>query len=206
MANPFSFIALFDQFGDEWIPPELIELVAYMQHVGTPTRMLDFTSEILTAVYFAAWGALQDGIVALQQGPEAWAIWKEKNMGIWELNRHGLDDAFKIVSPHNSGNQNAHMQQGKLLYNVIDGGVNYGYDDMLDNRPMDERVEQGIFIQYTLPVTECVNALEKISSLGTYSSKLFPEDKGRAVVQDVRDRRNITKFKYLQKEMEEMEF
>jgi hypothetical protein len=50
--------ALRDEIGDEWIPDDFLELAALAQHYGLPTRLIDWSKDIYTSLYFASSGAL----------------------------------------------------------------------------------------------------------------------------------------------------
>ena len=45
---------------DEWLPLEVLDFVAYARHAGLQTRMLDWTYDFWTAVYFAASGIIDE--------------------------------------------------------------------------------------------------------------------------------------------------
>lgn len=45
---------------NEWLPLEVLDFVAYARHAGLQTRMLDWTYDFWTAVYFAASGIIDE--------------------------------------------------------------------------------------------------------------------------------------------------
>jgi hypothetical protein len=47
-----------DKIGEKWLPDNFLELAALAQHYGLPTRLIDWSKDIYTSLYFASSGAL----------------------------------------------------------------------------------------------------------------------------------------------------
>ncbi|OIU73152.1 FRG domain-containing protein [Rossellomorea aquimaris] len=46
------------EIGDKWLPNQFLEIAALAQHYGLPTRLLDWSKDLYTSLYFASAGAL----------------------------------------------------------------------------------------------------------------------------------------------------
>lgn len=53
-----SIDILRDEIGEKWLPDNFLELAALAQHYGLPTRLIDWSKDIYTSLYFASSGAL----------------------------------------------------------------------------------------------------------------------------------------------------
>ncbi|MEY8351638.1 FRG domain-containing protein [Bacillus cereus] len=61
ILNPSSFVFnVRKELGDVWIPDDLLEIAALAQHYGVPTRLIDWTSNIYTSLYFASIGVIKN--------------------------------------------------------------------------------------------------------------------------------------------------
>ncbi|MCX0337460.1 FRG domain-containing protein [Acinetobacter radioresistens] len=90
---------------DEWFNESYLELVAFAQHYGVPTRFLDWTSHPLVAAYFAVSGVFSED----SRGG------KIKDFSIWIFNTTHIDllpPEVKIVKVPTSINSHAASQQG----------------------------------------------------------------------------------------------
>jgi hypothetical protein len=193
---------------EKWVSEDLIDLVALAQHYRTPTRFLDWTYEPLTAMYFAASGAINKGIEAIQSGKVE--DWLKQNMAIWQLDRGGVEGMertegmpLKVFTPMYYNIPNSSAQQGALT-NWI---VYQPFDQPIDTRPLEEKIEdfakrsevecEPILIKYTIPTMECSAILEKLHLLGYSASRLFPGYDG--VTKEIEEIGNINKYDMLLK-------
>jgi hypothetical protein len=53
-----SIDILRNEIGDKWLPDDFLELASLAQHYGLPTRLIDWSKDIYTSLYFASSGAL----------------------------------------------------------------------------------------------------------------------------------------------------
>ena len=118
---------------DEWLPLEVLDFVAYARHAGLQTRMLDWTYDFWTAVYFAASGIIDEvrekisfekKINYYMDFDDHMVIWLF-NLSLWrELTddkrpRHpyGLYKSnLHFITPDYHENANAYAQKGLLSY------------------------------------------------------------------------------------------
>lgn len=97
--------------GNEWIPYELIELFALAQHYGMETRLLDWTTSIDIAIYFAVHkepDIIEGGNVTEDS----------QYVAIWALD-YSIENKIqqlKVVRPPFYGNPNLAAQRGLFTY------------------------------------------------------------------------------------------
>lgn len=114
--------ALFPDDEIKWMPVEWVEIAALAQHYGIPTRMLDWSTDMNVAIYFAIRDIDDDEI---HNNPD-------KMFSIWQMDRHKtalVSGDIRFVIPKYCENPNLKAQSGVLTwYN--------GYHP--DNTPLDK--------------------------------------------------------------------
>lgn len=173
-----------------WIPDELSEIAALAQHYGTLTRLLDWTFDIYTAIYFASKGACNK---ILQQNYD-----KNDKIVIWALNSQYLQFLqpttskipIKFIVPSYYNNPNICAQKGILSYievqkeNPFSSNINKitnrtPLDKFLNSYCNDDKDKHiTLLYKFEIPILESITALNSILDLGYNSAKLFPGYQG----------------------------
>lgn len=185
--SPLSIIYFFLE-NKEWLPEDLHELAALAQHYGMETRLLDWTTSIETAIYFA-----------VHKEPE-WTKGEssEKDsdyVAIWALHpmaNFGMDIALRIIRPPYFGNPNLAAQKGLFTFwNVsglqlpINGNVDKGgmdvFQRLTNRKPLDELIAE----EYQKPENK-----DKVPNLTIMWKFLIPR-KDRKVLYEYVNNKNI---------------
>jgi hypothetical protein len=106
-----------------WPPIEIVPLISLAQHYGLPTRLLDWSYDILTATYFAVESALRIRRSGSDINP------KEKHLAVWVCNAHELNSferrhsetkelglTIEVHSPPKYQNPNLMAQSGVFTW------------------------------------------------------------------------------------------
>lgn len=178
-----------------WYTREIAQLAGLAQHSGLATRMLDWSQDLLTAVYFAAHGACKQ---IFEKSTEL-----GKYIVIWLLNRKMIGLQFKnpyplkIIVPSYYDNCNLRAQKGILSYwemRIDSGAIDQLRNSLVDRTPLDEKLlkfreyklkEFPLIYKLMIPIGDCKNALSHIRTLGYCSAKLYPGYDG--VIQQLDD-------------------
>ena len=104
--------------GDDWLPNDLQELAALAQHYGMETRLLDWTTSIDIAIYFA--------VHKEPQLTEEERTDKDSEyVAIWALNipmvSFGLNSPLRVIRPPYYGNPNLAAQKGLFTFWNVSG-------------------------------------------------------------------------------------
>lgn len=187
----FSFFDIKTIFEREmWLPEDLYEVAALAQHYGLPTRLLDWTYDINTSIYFALSGYLNDQNCTCLK-PDNLVIWALDtrvctNTAIFQmpLGNQQLDNQIgnlfnirfplKVIRPQYSGNPNLCAQKGVFTFwesqkaNAVDGT-----NDPIDRRSLDELLKEFITNHDTLKPFIHFPLLYKISLPNREIKKLY---------------------------------
>jgi FRG domain len=165
-----------------WPDDELFPFLAFAQHYGIPTRLLDWSQSARTAAYFAAIDALNCNVL-------------DGNIVVWALSRvfielNHLDPPeveVRIVRAARASNPNLHAQQGlftlcrrndRLLpLEQIVSGILTG--TIRTRATIVEYPPRKLVMQkLTLPQTEAWRLLELLKYENVTGATLFPSPEG----------------------------
>ena len=162
----------------EWPNPELLELMAFAQHHGIPTRLLDWTKNPYAAVYFCASSALSH-----VRKPK-----EDRILAIWVLNYESISlyPNVKIIHPPGSISHHLAAQSGSFTYQIHDGIRGEPFDitsletefSLLPKTPL---------TKLTVPVSESGRLLELCTKIGLSAARMYPgaDGAGRAVMDGI---------------------
>lgn len=155
-----------------WPNVELFEVMAFAQHHGVPTRLLDWTRNPYAAIYFAVETALKT--------IDRWSV--DDRMAIWFLNIETIalyQDRVQLVKP--PGSVSPHLAAQSGLFTVQRLLAQRGSN--LEIRSLDEVIagrSGSDLLKFTVPVTESVRLLHLCERIGINAATLFPGPDGAA--------------------------
>lgn len=170
---------------DLWPPDEVLSLMALAQHLGVPTRLLDWSRHPLKAALFAAFGATE-------------ATDKSGRLSVWALAIEKLEmlsdepKPFIVITAPSATNSNLRAQEGifTLAKHIT------ADDSPVDRRPFDEILRDSFqkyklkspgpwFHRVTLPQSEAEQLCFDLALEGIPRATLFPDFYG--VVKAMKD-------------------
>ncbi|MDO7267094.1 FRG domain-containing protein [Shouchella clausii] len=104
-----SIDILRDEIGEKWLPDNFLELAALAQHYGLPTRLIDWSKDIYTSLYFASSGALHS-----DDDSKYMILYALDYFTIEFLKKSTHKISLRLVVPEHYKNPNLNFQKGIL--------------------------------------------------------------------------------------------
>lgn len=157
----------------KWMIPELYEVAALAQHYGLPTRLLDWSYNVYTSLFFAANGALD-----CYSPTDYFTLYFLNQARISSVQGYH-DKNLELIRPIYSGNENLKAQEGLFTVRKLISPE----DDQI---PLDVYLQNSsnnfshgnLILKFLIPHPECFLTLKALDGLGVNEMKLFPGFEG----------------------------
>lgn len=166
-----------------WPNKKMYELLAFAQHYGYPTELLDWSYNPLVAMYFAAIGVIENRKSKLEDSFSIWIIDTEKRNLLNSVEKTN----FEIIDVPRAHNINISSQQGcfTLIRQTINSRANLSYAEYKINELklipdlMNEKEVDGL-IQVTISNDEVLNVIEFCDAYSINAATIFRGPYGAA--------------------------
>ncbi len=182
--NPF----IFETYSKTWIPEDLQELAALAQHYGIPTRLLDWSLNVFTALYFAVSGAIKQ-------------FDENDKIVVWALNYQQIEFLkstvnripINFITPPYYRNENIFNQNGVLTnwdYPAKLNSTPFSPVTLVNREPLDKLISNFVLnnsvnlknsdasftilmYKFTLPTKEAIGLYGVLSKLGFGADTIY---------------------------------
>lgn len=204
--DPYSLI-----LKENWLPKEFWEVAALAQHYGIPTRLLDWTYNINTAMYFAVKDFIKplstkDRLLRTETYLKTHGNVDESLCEIWALDTKVVVAKegklpLHLIRPAYNGNPNLAAQEGvftlwSLIKPVYTDDGKWKFDTtFLDKTPLDQLLvgrlcdlnvdEHPYLYRISFPQRASVEIYDYLNHIGHTAAKLFPGYYG--ITQEMRE-------------------
>lgn len=197
VVKSYDLVSLFKR--EEWLPRELWEVAALAQHYGVPTRLLDWTSNIHTALYFSVADyvkplSLSEHLARNENRLLHSGKIDEDHCEVWALDTKiiiGKENTLplKLIRPPYNGNPNLAAQEGIFtLWSVMKPVQTKGKikieQELCNKEPLDsllvkkfeelEMEERPYLYRLSFPHKAAVEIFQYLERLGHTAARLFP--------------------------------
>jgi|GEM_PF-1005871 len=189
LDSPFQ---LPEETGDIWLPNDFLELAALAQHYGLPTRLIDWSRDIYTALYFASSGALH----AIDDESKFMILYA---LDFFQIKMLEKEIPIRLVIPENYKNPNLNFQRGvlsaweyKSQHLVLGQSTEVDKDSLFVNRQSletlmqeyidknnitwgfpDTATQEPIIYKFYIPINMSLQIYDYIKKLGYGADRLF---------------------------------
>lgn len=178
---------------ENWLPHDLWEIAALAQHYGIPTRLLDWTHDKYTALYFSIEDQLEGR--PLPEGTTHIVLWALNIEPI--LSQPNLGLPLCLVQPIYYGNPNLAAQQGMFTLWQVKKVIDFDGNKMkidtktaTNRKPLDELLQEYTAVSSShtepylykieLPFDEARLLYKYLTGIGYNASKIYPGYNGAA--------------------------
>lgn len=195
----------------DWLPKELEETAGLAQHYGLPTRMVDWSYDLLAALFFACDGVRQDMEKKYENmeraAPEGYQqpSQPEGCMVVWALNlanvRSDPSCGIRICEPPYAHNPNLSAQKGLLAYYTGNYTFDYTFEDdkttSLPDKIFEERLKipggsLPTLIKIRIPQNCYKELFGYLNAMGRGNASIYPDFTG--VADELKARRALLKY------------
>lgn len=146
--------------GKLWPNQPMLNILAILQHHGSPTRLLDWSNSPLVALFFAASSAIMDN---------------KESFSVWVLNRERLiqeqNNTVEFLNVSSEFSTNISAQNGLFTFQRhLDNDAK----ETFNFQPLNSILKEPYLLQYTLPINLAPRALDLCSCYGLTTSTVYP--------------------------------